>query len=83
MENRSRPELSNRDLVLGKNPLGGPSKKLIGHKASRGFDLHRPAFRASKELSAERHLLENSLRKGNFSILKWASVALGGFSSRT
>lgn len=66
MENRSRPEFSNRDLVLGKNPLSGPSKKLLGHKARRGFDLHRLAFRASKELSDERHLLENSLTSAIF-----------------
>jgi hypothetical protein len=66
MENRSRPEFSNRDLVLGKNPLSGTSKKLLGHKARRGFDLHRLAFRASKELSDERHLLENSLTSAIF-----------------
>jgi hypothetical protein len=76
MENCSQAELSNRDLVLGKNPLGRPSEHLLGHKGRRGFDFHGFTFRTSKELSTQNHDFQDSLRKAIFQSQKWSSDIL-------
>jgi hypothetical protein len=55
MESRSRLELANSCLVLGKNPLPRPLKKPLGCEVYRGLQFDRLYFHTPKELLHKRH----------------------------